>query len=235
VDLFDGKDRVQSIHGLPKLAANAWDVPTNWLDLLGAEADPSGKWLPVRSIDMQRAAVVPNDGSLAGLIPALNARRSGSAARIFTVLSSDDPGGDAEEIARLIREGDLNPTAMLAQNPAPDEGEKNAWAFVMAGDGEALAAWLRRPVSQPGTFLRFGAPLLRSGKDAVARWIRWGYRPPVSFRPTDDLIHLANLAGAAGALGDEETAALFRARGKRLREAILRRETAIPLAVLERL
>jgi hypothetical protein len=235
VDLFDGKERVQSIRGLPKLAANVWDVPTDWLDLLAAEADPSGKWPPRRSINLRRAALVPNDGALAGLIPAIDARRAGSAARIFTLLSSDDTSEEAAEIARLIREGSLDPTAMLAQSPAPDEGEKNAWALVMAGDGEGLAAWLRRPVSQPGTFLRFGAPLLRSGKDAVARWIRWGYRPPVSFRPTDDVIHLANLAAAAGALGDGEAAALFRARGKRLREAILRRETAIPLAVLERL
>ncbi len=132
--------------------------------------------------------------------------------------------GDAERIV-----------TSLTEHPAPDPGEMSAWFLAAGHNGLGLVDWLRRPVAQPGTFLRFGAPLLRSGRREVARWVRWGYRPPAGFRPTDEVVHLATLTAAAQALGDNEAAASLGERTRRFREAILRRETALPLAVLERL
>jgi hypothetical protein len=123
----------------------------------------------------------------------------------------------------------------LQRRPPPDEDEKQAWAFAAAGDGVGLARWLRRPISQPGTFLRLGAPLLRSGRDDVIRWVRWGYRPVEAFRPTEEVVHLASLTAAAEALGPPAAAEPLRERTRRFREAILRRDTAVILAVLERL
>jgi hypothetical protein len=123
----------------------------------------------------------------------------------------------------------------LERRPPPDEDEKRAWSFAAAGDGASLSRWLRRPISQPGTFLRFGAPLLRADHDDLAKWVRWGYRPIEAFRPTEEVVHLATLAAAAEALGPAEAAAALRERTRRFREAILRRDTAVLLAVLERL
>ncbi len=62
-----------------------------------------------------------------------------------------------------------------------------------------------------------------------------GYRPPSGFRPTEEVVHLANLAAAAEALGPSEVAAKLGERARRFRQAILRRDTAVPLAVIERL
>jgi hypothetical protein len=122
----------------------------------------------------------------------------------------------------------------LAATPPPDEEERRAWALAAAGDGAGLARWLRRPRSQPGTFLRLGAPLVRTGQDDLARWIRWGRHRTSGFRPTEEVVHLANLAAAADALSPSQAATLHD-RAARFRAAILRRETAVPLAVLERL
>jgi hypothetical protein len=122
----------------------------------------------------------------------------------------------------------------LSVTPPPDEEEKRAWALAAAGDGAGLARWLRLPRSQPGTFLRLGAPLVRSGRDDLARWIRWGRHRVSGFRPTEEVVHLASLAAAAESLSPSLAPAL-RDRAARFREAILRRETAVPLAVIERL
>jgi hypothetical protein len=139
-------------------------------------------------------------------------------------------------LASFRRDGDARRVLdNLAERPAPDEDEMAAWTLAGQGDGTGLARWLSRPVAQPGMFLRFGAPLLRTGRDAVVRWLRWGYRPPTGFRPTDDVVHLATLATAAEAFGLPALAASLHERARRFRAAILRRETAIPLAVLERL
>jgi hypothetical protein len=149
---------------------------------------------------------------------------------------SDAPG-NAWQLRNFTKKRD--PAAILSlltQRAPPDEEEKRAWSLAAQGDGVGLSRWLRRTVAQPGTFLRFGAPLLEEGRDDVARWVHWGHRPPTAiFRPTDEVVHLANLAAAAAELGDREAADDLSARAARFREAILRRETAVPLAVLERL
>lgn len=123
----------------------------------------------------------------------------------------------------------------LSAHPPPDETERKAWQLAASGYGPGLVAWLRYPTSQPGTFLRYGARLVRSGKSALVDWIRWGYRPVRAFQPTEDLVHLATLTDAARDLGDADTADLFAARTRRFREALLDRAISVPLAVLERL
>jgi hypothetical protein len=145
----------------------------------------------------------------------------------------------AEDARRLItyrEKGEARPLLdLLVRRPPPDEDEKQAWQLAASGDGAGLTTWLARPHAQPGTFLRLGTPLLKTGRDALARWVRWGYRMPGGFRPTDEMIHLVNLAAAAEALGEKELAAGLRERAGRFYQAITRRETAVALAVLERI
>ncbi len=139
-------------------------------------------------------------------------------------------------LASLRRDGNAQSVLeSLSERPAPDMAEIQAWSLTGEGDGAGLSRWLARPVAQPGTFLRFGAPQPWAGRDQLARWVRWGYRPVTGFRPTEEVVHLASLAAAARTLGDPTTAGALSERARRFREAILRRETAIPLAVLERL
>jgi hypothetical protein len=153
----------------------------------------------------------------------------------LALASRPAPGEFLHGLVDVLAERNAGPLLdALSRRPPPDEDEKDAWALVAAGDGVGLARWLRRPHSQPGTFLRLGAPLIRTGRAEVARWIRWGYRPPGSFRPTEEVVRLASLAAAAEAI-DPAHAAPLQERVRRFREAVLRRETALPLAVMERL
>ena len=117
-----------------------------------------------------------------------------------------------------------------------DEGVNRAYALAAEGDGTALAEWLRRPSSEVGSYLRLGAPLIKTGREDVLRWIRVGYRMPGWFRsPSDQLVHWTELAAAAAALGDEPLADQLSERAGRFRAALLRRDLAIPLAVVESL
>ncbi|MFT3766971.1 MAG: hypothetical protein QM820_15855 [Minicystis sp.] len=117
-----------------------------------------------------------------------------------------------------------------------EEGVDQALLRAAEGDGPALAALLRRPASEPGAFLSLGAPLILKGREEVLQWIRLGYRMPGWFRsPSDQLVHWAVLASAAESLGDAKLAAALRERAGNFRRAILNRNIAVPLAVLERL
>jgi hypothetical protein len=117
-----------------------------------------------------------------------------------------------------------------------DDGVNRAYALAAEGDGAALADWLRRPSSEVGSYLRLGAPLIKTGGDDVLRWIRVGYRVPPWFRsPSDLVVYWTELATAAAALGDAPLAATLAERAGRFRTALLRRDLAVPLAVLERL
>ncbi|APR82216.1 Hypothetical protein A7982_07565 [Minicystis rosea] len=117
-----------------------------------------------------------------------------------------------------------------------DQGLEQPLLRAIDGDGRELAAWLRRPTSEPGAFLRLGAPLVSMHKDDVLDWIRWGYRMPGWFRsPTEQLIHWAVLASAADTLGDPAIASVLWERAGRFRGRLYDRRVAVPLAVLERL
>jgi hypothetical protein len=117
-----------------------------------------------------------------------------------------------------------------------EQGGDAALTSAATGDGLALGAWLRRPASEPGSFLRLAAPLVLNGKHDVIQWIRLGYRMPGWFRSTaDQLVHWSVLAATAAALGDAPLAAELGERAARFRRAVLDRSTAVPLSVLERL
>jgi hypothetical protein len=144
-----------------------------------------------------------------------------------------DAGGFLHGLLDYVTEHDAGPMiGALVAAPPPNEDEKEAWWLAAGGDGAGLAQWLARPTSQPGVFLRYGARFLGTGRTAVTRWVYWGKRPVLGFHPVEELVHLATLAEAAAALGGAEP---FSLRASRFRAAILRRETAVPLAVLERL
>jgi hypothetical protein len=117
-----------------------------------------------------------------------------------------------------------------------EEGVDTALVTAAEGDGARLAAFLRKPSSEPGGYLRLGAPLVLKGQHEVLAWIRVGHRMPGWFRsPSDQAVHWAVLASTASALGDAALAAELRERAARFRKAVLERSTAVPLAVLERL
>jgi hypothetical protein len=53
--------------------------------------------------------------------------------------------------------------------------------------------------------------------------------------PQGQMIHWADLAAAASAVGDEARAAELSARARRFYDALLRRDIAVPLALLGRI
>jgi hypothetical protein len=116
------------------------------------------------------------------------------------------------------------------------QGESANWAITAMGDGAALAAWMTRLDREPGTYLRLGAGMIRTGKDELGRWLRHGYRPPKWHGDVEVLLYDAvNLRALAAALGDAEMQAREQHKVTRFREALLRRESAVTLALIERL
>jgi hypothetical protein len=147
-----------------------------------------------------------------------------------------DAGGFLHGMLDFVAERDAGPmVGALVETPPPNEDEKVAWWIAAGGDGNGLAQWLARPTSRPGTFLRYGAPFVGKGRTAVINWILWGRHPSAGFHPIETLIELATLAEAARKLRTSDGPTDFSAVAARFRAAILRRDTAVPLAVLERL
>jgi len=148
--------------------------------------------------------------------------------------------GVSIEIEALVRyRGERDPERLPYSYEAwqiVEGGLDQPLAFAAKGDGAALAAWLRRPSSEVGPYLRLGAPLIQAGREQLLSWIRVGYRLPGWYRsPSDQLVHWMELASAASALGDEALATELWERAGRFRAALLRRDAAVPLAVIERL
>ena len=116
------------------------------------------------------------------------------------------------------------------------QGESANWAITAQGDGAALAAWMTRLDREPGAYLRLGAAMIRTGKEELGRWLRHGYRPPRWHGDVEALLYDAvNLRALAQAVGDGEMLKREQDKVTRFREALLRRETAVTLGVLERL
>jgi hypothetical protein len=69
----------------------------------------------------------------------------------------------------------------------------------------------------------------------LVRWLRWGADAPHGFQPVVVAIEVANRAAAAESLGESSLAQRLRERASRLEKGISRRETALPLAVLQKL
>jgi hypothetical protein len=114
------------------------------------------------------------------------------------------------------------------------EGARDAFLRGMTSDGSVLKSLLSQPGSDV-SLLRSGASL-GTHQDELLRWLRHGRRLPGWFHPpTDQLLYWMNLAAAASAAGDEALAGMLRGRAARFREGLLRRELAVPLAVLDRL
>jgi hypothetical protein len=123
--------------------------------------------------------------------------------------------------------------------------EKAPLVFGIRGDGLRLGALLRSSDLSLGhadghpercRTLRLLAPSIHVGKEDLLRWIRAGRRPPAW--ECDVACQLAawmQLAVAAEVLGDAALAAELRAVGERFHRALLRRDIAVPLAVLEAL
>lgn len=201
--------------------------------------DPRGPHSGVFGRAALFASLTGDDETARRLAPGHTVGGALGASELGAALGLPEPAGSGPDhpgpILAFRRDGSAEPLLRtLVTRPPPDEDEKRAWSLAAAGDGEGLAAWMARPVSQPGTFLRFGAPHVKRGRDVLLRTLRWGYRPPTEgFWPTEHAVHLVNLAAAEEALG--WASGNRREHAARFREALLRRETAVPLAVLERL
>jgi hypothetical protein len=116
------------------------------------------------------------------------------------------------------------------------QGESANWAITAQGDGAALAAWMTRLDREPGTYLRLGAAMIRTGKDEIGSWLRHGYRPPKWHGDVELLLYDAvNLRALAQAVGDAEMLKREQDKAARFREALLRRESAVTLGLLEHL
>lgn len=113
-------------------------------------------------------------------------------------------------------------------------------------DGARLASILR-DASLQGRFgtwsytehcraVRLLTPTLDRGQGDLLRYLRWGRRSiPLSCATRCQLVTWRDLAEGALALGDAALAAELRARSDRFYRALLRRDIAVPLAVLEAL
>lgn len=113
-------------------------------------------------------------------------------------------------------------------------------------DGARLASILRDTSlrSHFGTWsytelcraVRLLTPALNRGQDDLLRFLRWGRRSiPLSCATRCQLVTWRDLAEGALTLGDAALAAELRARADRFYRALLRRDIAVPLAVLEAL
>jgi hypothetical protein len=117
-----------------------------------------------------------------------------------------------------------------------EDGVNRPFNDAAAGLGKELADALRASVMDGGPALRLGAPLLKSDQGLVVAWMRDERHPLGWYRsPADQLVHFRDFAAAAAALGDPALSEIYAARAARFEKALLRRDIAVPLAVLERL
>ncbi len=104
-----------------------------------------------------------------------------------------------------------------------------------AGDGAALVTRMHDGGAQLPPF-RLGGGRLRSGQSDLLRLIDVGFwRSPWPRPLAEHMVQWENLAAAAEAAQNPRLAAELRDRGRHFRDALLRRDTAVPIAVLERL
>ncbi len=159
------------------------------------------------------------------------------AARALLDSGAEDPGGAVRALLRYAAGGNTEGLAgaLPYWNRAQPQ-EEALWALAASGDGLPLATWLRRDGVEPGPWLRLGAAHVRAGREELSAWLRHGYREPAwRANPRALLASAVLLRRAAERIGDAEAAATERAIAARLREALLRRDVAVPLAILGRM
>lgn len=220
-------------------ATGDYESARRFAQLTADEAEPTDEVDPFAD----RPAADPWTAQRAAALGAAVELSAGGVARAGELLAAakrPHPGRSVLELDALVRYRADRDTSRLGNFYQGwriiEEGVDRALAMAAEGDGTPLAAWLRKPSSESGAFLRLGAPLVKTGQEDLLRWIRLGYRMPGWFRSTSaEAVYFTDLAGAATALGDEAHAVMLRERAARFRAALLRRDLAVPLAVLERL
>ncbi|AUX40343.1 uncharacterized protein SOCE26_017430 [Sorangium cellulosum] len=226
--------------GEPDRARERVDAALGDLEaLVGAEGAGSGEQRPSPG----GAAAIPDlawlEGHLRGLQAALalDAGDVEGARRLRRAWSRRQPGNELDALLAFREARDV--TGLRREFVSwgmAHEGELVPWALMARGDGAALVAWLQRRDAELGAFLRVGAPLLRAGQPELRAWLRYGRRPlrwTASLREL--LVEAATLKAAAAAAGDADRARQHGDRAARFREALLRRDVAVPLALVERL
>ena len=132
------------------------------------------------------------------------------------------------------RAGDLGAVSRLAQR---DQREANVrlWELLRNGDGAGLADRLRSK-GLDGRGVIENARAATSGTDELALWLRFSYPPPCA---TCGVYPLANRTAsrldAALALQQSDVVEEERAVGRRLHDLLMRRDIAVPLAILSEL
>jgi hypothetical protein len=119
----------------------------------------------------------------------------------------------------------------LANGDSRDVNRK-LWDLLLAGDAGGLASRLRsRGLDGRGVIEASGG--LAQKSDELGQWLRWSYPAACTTCGVYPLMnHTASRRDAAIALGDAETTNESRDIALRLRALLLRRDIAIPLAVL---
>ncbi len=127
--------------------------------------------------------------------------------------------------------GERRGIEMLANGDTRDVNRK-LWDLLLAEDAGGLASRLRaRGLDGRGVIEAAGA--IASKSDELGKWLRWSYPPACTTCGAYPLMnHTASRRDAAIALGDAEVTAETRDIALRLRGLLLRRDIAIPLAVL---
>jgi hypothetical protein len=107
-----------------------------------------------------------------------------------------------------------------------------AWRADHDGDGAALAKTLdEHPEEADHAYLM--ADLVTRGREELFAWLRWGPRATRARTLVGLAAELENRRIFAQAIGDHEAEAELAAIVARHREALLRRDIAVPLGVLE--
>ncbi|MDB4998094.1 MAG: hypothetical protein JWM74_5526 [Myxococcaceae bacterium] len=174
---------------------------------------------------------------------AVRARDPGAKDKLAGTLREDTRGGYDYRGMSLMASHELTPfidarmngerrgIEILANGDTRDVNRK-LWDLLLAEDADGLAARLRaRGLDGRGVIEAAGGLAPKSNE--LGKWLRWSYPPACTTCGAYPLMnHTASRRDAAIALGDTEVTNESRDIALRLRALLLRRDIAIPLAVL---
>ncbi len=218
-----------------------------------SDLDPRVRVQLARSVAMFLSFMGDHEGARLALSPVVELLRGGGAGEAVL-----DYGGDAgldDAVAIALRARDTGRAREVGVRPRLESdvrffetGEamhpfvtgiswtpnRRAWDAAARGDIATLEAQLRSSRDDGRAVFFAHGPRLASQGAPLRAWLAWGAPGPCvgcGLRAAAEWI--AVRAEVAGALGDEKLARPLRAARTRHREAFLRRDVAVPLAVLE--
>jgi hypothetical protein len=229
---------------LPAAEAEAKELQTARQRSTYPDAEPYPYW-QATAIERAAATMRQRKDELAAfqLALAVRARDPGAKDQLAAVRedhrgSSSHHGGTTMMVAGELgpfvdarANGERRGIEILANGDTRDVNRK-LWDLLLAGDGSGLASRLRaRGLDGRGVIEASGALARKS--DELGKWLRGSYPTPCATCGVYPLVnHTASRRDAAVALGDAQLTTETRDIALRLRALLLRRDIAVPLAVL---